>query len=79
MGVFEEVRSAVAVLERAVADLEPGTLDASGAKTLMDLFTRCERLAVAGRGLAARRVESGWRGSVRGIARRRTGSQRPRA
>ena len=58
-GVFEEVRSAVALLERVVADLEPGTLDASGAKKLVDLFTRCERLSVAGRGLAARRVEHG--------------------
>ena len=30
-----------------------------GRRRLVDLFTRCERLAVAGRGLAARRVESG--------------------
>jgi len=56
--VFEQVRSAVALLEHVVADLEPGTLDASGAKKLVDLFTRCERLSVAGRGLAARRVEA---------------------
>ncbi|MEX1008693.1 MAG: DUF222 domain-containing protein [Acidimicrobiia bacterium] len=56
--VFERVRSAVAALEGVVAELEPGTLDASGAKKLVDLFTRCERLSVAGRGLAARRVES---------------------
>ena len=58
-GVFEEARSAVAALERALGRLEPGTLDASGAKKLVDLFTRCERLSVAGRGMAARRVESG--------------------
>lgn len=56
-GVFERVRSAVATLEEVVADLEPGTLNVSGAKTLVDLFTRCERLSVAGRGLAARRVQ----------------------
>ena len=61
--VFERVRSAVATLEAVVADLEPGTLDASGAEKLVGLFTRCERLSVAGRGLAARRVESAlsWR------------------
>jgi Domain of unknown function (DUF222) len=57
--MFDEVRSAVALLERAVGDLEPGTLDVSGAKQLVDLFTRCERLSVAGRGLAARRVQDG--------------------
>jgi Domain of unknown function (DUF222)/HNH endonuclease len=51
--------SAVAVLEEVVADLEPGTLDVSGAKKLVDLFTRAERLSVAGRGLAARRVQDG--------------------
>jgi hypothetical protein len=57
--VFEEVRSAVAALERCVDRLEPGTLDVSGAKKLVDLFTRCERLSVAGRGMAARRVQDG--------------------
>ncbi len=57
--VFEELGSVVATLERVVADLEPGTFDASGAKKLVDLFTRAERLSVAGRGLAARRVQDG--------------------
>jgi hypothetical protein len=52
-----EVRSAVAVLERVVSEFEPGTFDVTGAKRLVDLFTRAERLAQAGRGLAARRVD----------------------
>ena len=56
--VFEEARSIAAALERLVARLEPGTLDATDAKKLVDQFTRCERLSAAGRGLAARRVES---------------------
>jgi hypothetical protein len=56
-GVSEKLRSAAALLDEVVADLEPGTFDVSGAKRLVDLFTRCERLAVAGRGRAARRVE----------------------
>ena len=55
--VFEEARSIVAALERLVDRVEPGTLDATGAKQLVDLFTRCERLSQAGRGVAARRVE----------------------
>jgi hypothetical protein len=55
--VFEEVRSAEAALSRAAAELDPGCLDVKGAKQLVDLATRCERFAVAIRGLAARRVE----------------------
>ena len=51
------LRSAAATLERVVERLEPGTLDVAGAKKLVDLFTRCERLSVAGRGMAARRVQ----------------------
>jgi hypothetical protein len=47
--VFEEVRSAEQALSRALRVLEPGALDVAGAKKLVDLFTRCERLAVAGR------------------------------
>jgi hypothetical protein len=71
-GVFDQVRSAVALLERVVGDLEPGTLDVSGAKQLVDLFTRCERLSVAGRGLAARRVQDGvvWKRDEHGSAAR---------
>ncbi len=56
--VFEEARSIAAALERLVARLEPGTLDATGAKKLVNLFTTCERLSIAGRGMAARRVET---------------------
>jgi hypothetical protein len=55
--VFEEVRSAEAALSRAMKALEPGALDVKGAKKLVDLFTRCERLALAGRGRAALRVQ----------------------
>ncbi len=55
--VFEEVRSAEAALSRAMKALEPGALDVKGAKKLVDLFTRCERLAIAGRGHAALRVQ----------------------
>jgi hypothetical protein len=70
--VFEEVRSAVALLERVVSELEPGTLDVTGAKQLVDLFTRCERLSVAGRGLAARRVQAAvvWKRDGHGSAAR---------
>lgn len=57
--VSERLDAAVAELETIVADFEPGILDATGAKESVDLFTRCERLAVAGRGMAARRVEEG--------------------
>ena len=57
LSVFEDLDSAVTSLERVVADLEPGTFDVTGAKKLVDLFTRAERLSVAGRGLAARRVQ----------------------
>ena len=57
LSVFEDLDSTVTSLERVVADLEPGTFDVTGAKKLVDLFTRAERLSVAGRGLAARRVQ----------------------
>jgi hypothetical protein len=55
--VFEEARSAAAALERCLESLEPGTLDVAGAEKLVDVFTRCERLSVAGRALTARRVQ----------------------
>ncbi len=56
--VFEKVRTAARLLGEAVSELDGDTLDVEGAKTLVDLFTRCERHAVAGRGIAARRVAS---------------------
>jgi hypothetical protein len=55
--VFEKMRGAVALLEEVADELEPGTLDVTAAKKLVDLSTRCERLALATRGIAARRVE----------------------
>ncbi len=54
--VFEKVRTAARLLGEAVAELDGDVLDVEGAKTLVDLFTRCERFAVAGRQIAARRV-----------------------
>jgi hypothetical protein len=55
--VFDEVRSAEAALSRASEMFEPGCVDVAGAKKLVDLATRCERLAVSIRARAARRVE----------------------
>jgi hypothetical protein len=55
--VFDEVRVAEHALSRASVALEPGRLDVTGAKKLVDLATRCERLAVSIRARAARRVE----------------------
>jgi len=55
--LLEDVGTAEAALRRAVEHLEPGTLDVVAAKDLVDVLTRCERLAVAGRGRVARRVQ----------------------
>lgn len=62
-GSVERLRDAVTVLERVVAELEPGALDAATAETLVDTFTRGERICGAGRALAARRAEDAgvWR------------------
>jgi hypothetical protein len=54
---LEEVRAAVAVLERAAEEFEPGVYDVVGAKELVDLTTRGERFLGSIRGRAARRVE----------------------
>ena len=54
--VFEKARSAAQLLGEVAGELEGGVLDVEGAKVLVDVLTRCERLAVAGRGVAARRV-----------------------
>ena len=56
-GVLEEVRGAVAVLERVVAELEPGTFDARGARELVAAFAHGERFCGAGKALAARRAD----------------------
>ena len=50
------MRSAEQLLGEVAAELDVDAVDVEGAKTLVDLFTRCERFAVAGRGLAAGRV-----------------------
>ena len=55
--VLDEIRSAVAVLERAAEAFEPGVYDVAGAKELVDLTTRGERFLGSIRGRAARRVE----------------------
>jgi hypothetical protein len=55
--VFEQVRGAIAILERVVAVLEPGTFDGDGAARLVEVFARGERLCAAGTALSARRVE----------------------
>ncbi|MFI5047021.1 MAG: DUF222 domain-containing protein [Acidimicrobiia bacterium] len=54
--VFEKLRSAERLLGEVAADLDVDAVDVEGAKKLVDLFTCCERFAVAGRGLAAGRV-----------------------
>ena len=57
--VFEQVRSAERLLGEVAAEFDADALDVEGAKKLVDLFTRCERFAVAGRSLAAGRVARG--------------------
>ena len=70
--VFEKMRSAASLLAEVAAELEPGTLDVTGAKKLVDLSTRCERLALATRGIAARRVQEAvvWKRDQHGSAAR---------
>ena len=48
---------AVAGLRRVVACFEPGSLDGEAAVRALELFGEMERLAAAGKALAARRVE----------------------
>jgi hypothetical protein len=54
--LFEKARTAARLLGEVAAELEGGMLDVEGAKRLVDVFTRCERFAVAGCGVAAGRV-----------------------
>src|SRR5262245_23845204 len=54
--LFDKARDAARLLGEVARELDGDTLDLEGAKTLVDVFTRCERFAVAGRGVAARRV-----------------------
>jgi hypothetical protein len=53
---FEKLETAARLLEEVTRDLDVDIFDVAGAKRLVDVFTRCERLSVAGRGRAARRV-----------------------
>src|SRR5437867_10865808 len=52
-----EVRAAVGSLRALVARLEPGGLAGRDAAALVEAFAEAERIAAAGRALAARRVE----------------------
>ena len=54
--LFEKARTAARLLGEVSSELDGDVLDLEGAKTLVDVLTRCERFAVAGRGVAARRV-----------------------
>lgn len=76
--MFEKVRTATRLLGEVTAELDPDTLDIDGAKKLVDLFTRCERFSVAGRGVAARRVATAVNWKHAGVATRPTGSPPPR-
>jgi hypothetical protein len=54
--LFDKARTAARLLGEVAAELDGGVLDVEGAKRLVDVFTRCERFAVASRQIAARRV-----------------------
>jgi Domain of unknown function (DUF222)/HNH endonuclease len=73
--VFEEVRSAIAALERVGRDLDPALLDGAGAADLFEAFGRGERLCAAAKALLARRVdetkvwrEGGYRSAAHWVA-----------
>jgi len=61
--MFDEVKRARELLKEAVAALDPEVLDAGWAKELVAEFAGIERVAAAGKALAARRVASSgaWR------------------
>ncbi|HVM34726.1 MAG TPA: DUF222 domain-containing protein [Actinomycetota bacterium] len=61
--MFDEVKRARELLKGAVAALDPEVLDAGSAKELVAEFADIERVAAAGKALAARRVASSgaWR------------------
>jgi hypothetical protein len=54
---LDEIRSTVATLQRLVEGFEAGVLDVAQSKEATDLFATGERLCVAGKLAAARRVE----------------------
>ncbi len=55
--MFEEVRSAVAALERVARELDPLLLDGQDAADLLEPFGRGERVCAAAKALLARRVD----------------------
>ncbi|MET0628621.1 MAG: HNH endonuclease [Acidimicrobiia bacterium] len=57
--LFDKVRTAARLLGEVAGEIDGDRLDVDGAKRLVDLFTQCERFAVAGRGVVARRVAVG--------------------
>ena len=61
--MFEKVKDVKAALRAAVAELDPDLLEGSAAAALVEDFSEVERLAAAGKALAARRVASSgaWR------------------
>jgi 5-methylcytosine-specific restriction endonuclease McrA len=69
--MFDEVRSAVATLEGVVRDFEPKLLEASDARTMLELFAKGERLCAAGKGLTACRIDE--TGAHRETGHRSTG------
>lgn len=61
--MFDLLDHSTKLLEEALADFEPAVFDGDGAASLVERFTKLERLAATGKALAARRVaDSGaWR------------------
>jgi hypothetical protein len=61
--MFDEVKQAEELLKKAVAALDPEVLESTAAKALVERFAAIERVAGAGKALAARRVASSgaWR------------------
>src|SRR5438477_10176421 len=65
MSVLDELQATVATQRAVLAALEPGCLSGPDALRLLEVFTEIERLGVAGRTLAAKRVDESnvWRQS----------------
>jgi hypothetical protein len=79
--VFEEVRTAVAILEVVARELDPALFEGRDAAVLLEVFGRGERVCAAAKTLLARRGASTRRasGARTGIEVRRIGWQkRPR-
>src|SRR5205823_14299146 len=55
--VFEEVRTAIAALERVASGLDPALIDGHDAADLFEEFGRGERVCAAAKALLARRVD----------------------